>query len=225
MGGDIELTGSRLDGSLTTMGGKVLFEDVEGDVDGKSMGGNVILRNVRRSDGSSTGDMVKISTMGGDVEVDDAPAGADLHTMGGDIEVGRAAGFVKAKTMGGDIELEAIDGWIEATTMGGDIEARMVGDVASGDRHVELTSMSGDVELIVPAGLSMAIDVELAYTKNSSKDYEIESDFDLEISETSDWSHEWGSPRKVIRGKATLGGGEHKVKIRTVNGDVVLKKG
>ena len=34
-----------------------------------------------------TAETVQISTMGGEIEVEDAPEGADLHTMGGDIRV------------------------------------------------------------------------------------------------------------------------------------------
>ncbi len=37
------------------MGGPVLLENVTGDVDGSSMGGSVIYKNVRRADRSSTG--------------------------------------------------------------------------------------------------------------------------------------------------------------------------
>ena len=57
--------------------------------------------------------------MGGAISVDDAPEGAVLSTMGGPIRVRSAARFVKAKTMGGEVRLDAVDGWIDATTMGG----------------------------------------------------------------------------------------------------------
>lgn len=225
MGGDIRLKQSNVDGSLTTMGGEVIFEDVSGDVDGKSMGGNVIMRNVTRPDGSSTGNLVKISTMGGDIEVAEAPAGADVHTMGGDVEIGSAKEFVKAKTMGGDVKLGSVDGWIEATTMGGDVTARMVGDAGRGDRHVELTSMGGDITLTVPAGLSMNVDVELAFTKNSPQNFKITSDFPLKTETSPEWESRWGTPRKIIKGTGQIAGGKHTVKIRTINGNVVLKKG
>ncbi len=108
-----------------------------GDVRGSSMGGNVRYKNVRSRGGRSvaerTGggidevdpDTVQISTMGGEIEVEEAPEGADLHTMGGDIEVHGARRFVRAKTMGGNIEIESIDGWVQATTMGGNIDVHV----------------------------------------------------------------------------------------------------
>jgi DUF4097 and DUF4098 domain-containing protein YvlB len=227
MGGGIELTDSELDGSLETMGGPVLFENVVGDVRGSSMGGNVRFKNVVRRGGEvavpprldsvdGTSETVQISTMGGTIEVEDAPEGANLHTMGGDIRVERAARFVAAKTMGGDIEIEEVDGWVRATTMGGDIEVTVVG--SGGD--VELTSMSGDVTLRVPSGFSMELDLEIAYTRGSSHDYRIVTDYDVKQLATREWDHDHGSPRKYLRGRATVGGGQHRVKIRTVNGSI-----
>jgi len=230
MGGQIRLSNSELDGYLKTYGGEVYFDDVIGDVKGSSLGGNVKYRNVVRRDGEMgsparvsgvevNGDTVQISTMGGAIEIDEAPEGASLHTMGGDIRVTDAQRFVSAKTMGGDIVLDAVDGWIEATTMGGDVEVVLVGD--GGD--VEITSMSGNVNLTIPAGFSAEFDVEIAYTKNSSQDFKVISDFNLKELRTREWDHDHGSPRKFIRAKGTTGSGEHKVKIKTINGDVRIR--
>jgi hypothetical protein len=225
MGGEIVLKNSDLDGKLKTMGGRVLFEDVTGDVNGSSMGGNVIYKNVKNRSGKSTGKMVKISTMGGAINVSDAPEGADVHTMGGSIHIKSAGKFVKAKTMGGDITVDAIDGAIKATTMGGDVEVTMTGNPGKGDRDVKLSSMGGEMTLTVPAALSMDVDIELAYTKNAKKKYKIISDFDLKIKETDTWDDSHGSPRKYIYGKAKIAGGKHKIKIKTINGNIYLKKG
>jgi DUF4097 and DUF4098 domain-containing protein YvlB len=227
MGGAITLTSSELDGYLKTYGGEVRFEDVVGDVKGSSMGGNVKYRNVVRRSGDTgsptrtgggdvNGDTVQISTMGGEIEVDEAPEGASLHTMGGDIRVTDAGRFVDAKTMGGDVVLEAVDGWVKATTMGGDVEVTLIG--SGGD--VELTSMSGDVVLTLPAGFSAEFDIELAYTKNSSQDYKIITDLNLQQSQKNEWVHDHGSPRKYIRATGTVGGGQYKVKIKTINGNI-----
>lgn len=230
MGGRIKLTDSELDGSLQTMGGQVLFENVVGDVTGSSMGGNVRFKNVvRRSGGTATPprlddvdgttDTVQISTMGGAINVDDAPEGANLHTMGGDIRVDDAVRFVAAKTMGGDIKIKSIDGWVKATTMGGDIDVNVIG--TGGD--VELTSMSGDITLVVPSGFSMEFDLEIAYTRGSSQDYKIVTSYDVKELATREWDYDKGSPRKYIRGSGTVGGGQNRIKIRTVNGNIEIK--
>lgn len=225
MGGNIRLVDSDVDGEVSTMGGKVLLENVVGDVDGSSMGGNVIYKNVQRRDGSTTGKEVHISTMGGAIELAEAPHGAKLHTMGGKIEVDSAAVFVDAETMGGNIYLREVDGRVSATTMGGDVEVKIVGDPQKDDRDVEITSMGGEIRLIVPRNFSMEVDIELAYTKRRAGRYSIKSDLNLSTREDSDWDYHHGSARKVIRGSGSFAGGKNRVVIRTINGDVHLRQG
>jgi hypothetical protein len=197
---------------------------VVGNIDGSSMGGNVRMLNVTRRDGAGTGDALVIKTMGGRIDVDDAPGGAKLETMGGNVSVGRAANYVDAKTMGGDIVVGEIAGWIEASTMGGDIEVQVIqGD--HDDYHVELVSMGGEIDLSLPAGLGYSFDVELEVTRNRSGQYEIKTDFPLEIREEERSSRGRGDgPRSVIIGTGRVGDGAHVVKIRTINGNVNLRK-
>jgi len=224
MGGNITLSNSTVNGSLHTMGGEVNISDVTGSVEGTSMGGDVTYDNVKSGSPNSK-DEVKISTMGGDVNVDEALYGANLHTMGGDIEVQKAGEYLKATTMGGEIIVHAIDGWIEANTMGGAIEVTMVGGT-DGDRHVQLESMGGSIELTVPAGLSMEFDVEISLTRDADEDeYDIESDFDVKVEydRTGD-DRRWRSGG-TIRGEGSVQGGRNLIKIRTTNGDVIIRKG
>jgi DUF4097 and DUF4098 domain-containing protein YvlB len=220
MGGNITLKASDLDGSLKTMGGRVLFEDVTGDVKGSSMGGNVVYKNVTNRSGRSTGDEVHITTMGGAINVESAPAGASVQTMGGKIQIGSASKFIKAKTMGGDITIGSVDGWVEAISMAGDINVTSVGE-----GNITLVSMKGDITLVVPAGLSMEIDIQLAYTKDSPQNYKIGSDFEIKQEETAQWEYDQGSPRKYIYGRGSIGGGKNKIRIETINGNVYLKRG
>lgn len=232
MGGQIRLTDSELDGSLKTMGGEVLFENVVGDVTGSSMGGNVRYKNVQRRGGQvgspdrlseideATVETVQISTMGGAIEIEEAPEGASLHTMGGEIHVTDAARFVRAKTMGGDILIESVDGWVKATTMAGDVDVTVTG--SGGD--VELSSYSGDITLHVPSGFSMELELEIAYTRNSRQDYRIDAPFDLQELRTREWDYDNGSPRKFIRASGS-NGGANRVKIETINGNITIVEG
>jgi len=231
LGGEIRLTDSEIDGSLETNGGEVLFRNVVGDIEGSSLGGNIRYMNVIRRNGEFaspprtggvdvSGGTVQISTMGGDIDVDDAPEGVDVHTMGGEIDIRNAVRFVKAKTLGGDIRVDAVDGWVEATTYGGDIEVTVIG--SGGD--VTLTSLSGDVTLAVPSTFSMALDLQIAYTRNSKQNYRIISDFDLQVQETDRWDYEQGTPRKYIYGKGAVAGGMNRVTIETVNGNIYLRR-
>lgn len=235
MGGEIRVTDSTLDGSVRTMGGAVTIENVTGDIKGSSMGGNVRYKNVRSKEGQvaspshgddpALGDVspetVQISTMGGEIKTEDAPEGADVMTMGGNIEIKNARKFVRAKTMGGDITIDAVDGWVQATTMGGSLDVNVTG--AGGD--VALTSMSGNVVLHVPRGFGMALDLEIAYTKNSRKDYQITAPGGLNATASPDWDYDQGSPRKFIRKAGSVNGGGHTVKVKTVNGNITVTEG
>jgi DUF4097 and DUF4098 domain-containing protein YvlB len=187
------------------------------------MGGEVSYRNVKRQDERNDAREVKISTMGGEIEVDDAPGGADVSTMGGEIRIRSAKKYVKAKTMGGEIKIDKIDGGVKATTMGGDIEVDMVGDPDQYDRDVVLSSMGGDIYLTVPAGLSMEFDIKLTLTRRTSNDYKIISDFPIEVEKTGDW--EDSGSRRFIYGTGNVAGGKNKIRIDTVNGDIIIKKG
>jgi DUF4097 and DUF4098 domain-containing protein YvlB len=235
MGGSIQVTDSELDGSMSTMGGTVYLENVVGDLEATSMGGNVKYRNVRSRDGelraphgvSSRGmdeETVVLSTMGGSIDVDDAPAGAAVHTMGGDIEIRNASRFVKAKTMGGDIEIEVDDGWVKATTMAGDVDVVIEEGLGDGGEGVELVSYSGDITLYVPEDLSMDLDLTIAYTRNSKQDFDIISDWDIDIEHSEDWDYDHGTPRKRIYGTGKVKGGRHSIVIETINGDIRLRK-
>ena len=235
MGGAIRVTDSTLDGSVRTMGGAVTIENVVGDVKGSSMGGDVRYKNVRRKDGNVaspsrgdgsastelTPDTVQISTMGGAIRTEDAPEGADVMTMGGDIEIKNARRFVRAKTMGGDIAIDSVDGWVRATTMGGNIDVTVTG--AGGD--VTLTSMSGNVVLHVPRGFGMKLDLEIAFTKNSRKEYRIAAPGGAATTVSPDWDYTQGSPRKYVRKSDSVNGGGHAVTVRTVNGDITVSEG
>ena len=97
----------------------------------------------------------------------------------------------------------------------------MVGDPGVGRRDVEISSMGGEVRLVVPDGLDMEVVIRLSYTRrHANKNYSIHTDFPLDIRTPDQWERKGGSPRKTIHGTGTIGAGTHKISIRTVNGNV-----
>ncbi len=223
MGGEILLEDSDVDGSVHTMGGEITISNVVGNVKSSTMGGEVSYNNFRARSSSGKNAEVKIHTMGGEISVDRADYGADVETMGGEIQIGYAKDHVKASTMGGEITIDELDGWVEATTMGGEIEVHMIGDASEGDRHVELSSMGGDIVLTVPAGLSMDIEAEITVTgRYDSDDFKIESDFDLSVETTQ--ARRSRRDDHIIIATGKTGNGKHKVRIKTINGDIFIKR-
>lgn len=215
MGGNIDLRNSDVDGEVNTMGGNVTIEDVSGSVKGSSMGGNVIYKNVKRKGQTSTDKEIKISTMGGAINLDEAPAGADVHTMGGDITITSASKYVKAKTMGGDIDIKEVDGDVAATTMNGDLHIKILGDGKTSGRDIHLVSMSGDVVLRVPKDFSMDIDAEV-----SNDSYDIFSDFQInkEVLRRHDDEDD-----EYIRGTGKILGGNNVVTLEAKNGNIRIE--
>jgi hypothetical protein len=222
MGGPITLTNSDVDGKVSTMGGKVNIENVTGNVDGSSMGGNVTIKNLKRRDGTSIGKETRISTMGGAIELNSAPYGADVNTMGGDITINSADNFVKAKTMGGKILIKSVNGSVKATTMGGNIE---VTEIGTGDnKDIELKSMSGDITLVVPADLSMNVEARITYNADDRGEFKIHSDYTLNESTSQKEKNNGWRMTEVLTGTGVFNGGKNQVRISTVAGNIYIKK-
>jgi hypothetical protein len=185
--------------------------------------------------------VVSIQKMGGDIDVNDAPHGADLSTMGGNIHLSNAGGPAKVKTMGGSITVhrasasvdastmggsivvDGAGGAVKATTMAGDITARLVGS-STGERDVELSSNAGTILLTVPRDFPMEVQITLAYTRNSNRSYRIVDGIGLSQRTSDDWDSSQGTPRKYIRAEGRVGSGLNHVVIKTINGDVILKQ-
>jgi DUF4097 and DUF4098 domain-containing protein YvlB len=111
-------------------------------------------------------------------------------------------------------------------TMSGDVNVTIACDPEIDDRmrDVDIISMCGEVMLTVPERLSMDIDISLAQTENSTTDYEIISDFEIDKSQSEQWVYDQGTPRKYFYATGSNAGGRNKIKINTVNGNVYLKK-
>jgi DUF4097 and DUF4098 domain-containing protein YvlB len=223
MGGSVKVEDSEADGTVSTMGGSVLIRGVKGNLKGSTMGGTITYDNAAGEEAAGRSAApddkeLHLSTMGGDLKIASTDKKVSGTTMGGDIDVGRAK-EVSMTTMGGDISIGEAPAGAKVSTMGGDPD--------EGERDVEISSMGGDIALTVPAGLSMKFDIEIKYTKKHHRTLpRILSEFPMNIEETPEWDHNWlGQAHKHIYGTGSVGTGEHLIKIRTINGDVTIKKG
>lgn len=159
---------------------------------------------------------------GGDISVPEAPDGAYVTTGGGHIRIGPSGGQVYAQTGGGPIDIGPATGSVEAITGAGDVRIQLEG---AGDHSVRVASGTGDVTLDLPANLNATLDLETAYTENFHRKTRIVSDFPLTVTETSTWddSH-GGTPRRYVRARQTIGSGGNVIRIRTINGDINLRR-
>ncbi len=244
-GGGIRVTDCDLAGSVSTGGGPVLLSRVRGGLTGSSGSGPVVYgdkaggedpdeetadlsgleidRSHTRIRSNEPTGVLHITKAGGDVELDEAPEGAVVHTGGGRVTVGRAAGLVDASTGGGDIELGPVAGSVRAGTGAGDIHVTLAD--AGGERQtVHLTSGSGKMIVELPADFDGAIELETAYTESHGSTTRIDSAWELQREPVTGWDGHEGTPRRYVRARGVLGSGRGLVRIKTVNGDIELRR-
>jgi DUF4097 and DUF4098 domain-containing protein YvlB len=149
--------------------------------------------------------------------------GARLITGGGSIFVGRSAGLVRASTGGGDVTLREVLGSAIVSTGAGDVRITVV-DAAGEAHEIDVTSGRGAIVLELPATLDARLDLETAYTENHRSKTRIDSDFQLHTETTNEWDDSRGTPRRYVRASGVLGAGRGYVRVRTVNGNITVKK-
>jgi hypothetical protein len=167
---------------------------------------------------------LRIRKAGGAIELEEAPAGADLSTGGGEIRVGTAGGPVRVTTGGGDIVIGPTRGSVSAETGAGDVEITVVGSDGK-ERNVEVSSGNGSLVLELPPGFSGRFDLETAYTRNFGRRTRIESAWRLDREETEEWDNRAGTPRKYVRASGRVGDGSGLIRVRIVNGDITIRRG
>jgi beta-lactamase regulating signal transducer with metallopeptidase domain len=247
-GGNIRVYHSRMSGSVSTGGGTVYIQDNDGDLDGSSGSGPTVYSGARsgtikhyddNNSVSISGSGANVSVdehtgeirdsngriiyrkAGGDVNVAEAMSGADIRTGGGAVIIGRSAGDVSVHTGGGSIRIGPLAGRAEANTGAGDVIVDFRG---SRPPSADISSGNGRVEITLPRDFSGTLDLETAYTENLGHRTRINSDWPLSINESADWDDSHGTPRKYVRARRTFGTGGGVISVRTVNGDVVIRR-
>jgi hypothetical protein len=161
---DVELP-RRFDVDVTTSGGAVAIEDLDGRVDARTSGGAIALQAI--------GGPVMASTSGGSIKLASSGGDADLRTSGGSISIGavegsvrartsggsisidRATGPVTAHTSGGSIEIEEVRGSIDATTSGGSVRAYLSEPPGADSR---LQTSGGGITVVLDEGIGVDLD-------------------------------------------------------------------
>jgi len=161
-----------------------------------------------------------MNAAGGAISLVSAPDGARVTTGGGSIRIGPSGGEVYASTGGGPIDVGPATGSVEAHTGAGDVTIELSG---AGAHSVDVTSGKGKVLLVLPRDLNATLELETAYTNNLGHKTRIVSDFPVQTTETSTWDDSEGTPRRYVRARQTIGRGGGVIRVRTVNGDIVLQ--
>jgi len=212
-GGDIEVRHATSRLSLSSSGGDLSLNQIEGPFDAKTMGGDIELIKF-------TGPQGSLATMGGEINLSDCSGVLRINSQGGDIQGKDLRGQVDVSTMGGEIQIDDLQAGATVATMGGDVRINLTLKDFKKPHALRIESKGGDVELSVPAGLPATVLAEIQLSRKdwASKRYDIYSDFPLS-KETSD-----ETDQRVLRSKGEINGGGDPIEIRTVGGDIYIKK-
>ena len=228
-GGPVDVTNSNLSGSVSTGGGPVLIQAVTGGLKGSSGTGDVLYGNGAVTFSKTSRDGVReasdgklyVTKSGGSVTLAEAPRGAVVSTGGGSIRIGTANGDVSARTGGGDVTVGPVRGSAEISTGAGDVRVVVSGIDAN---SVKVSSGNGTVTVRLPRNFSGELDLETAFTDNARNPTRIESDWPLQTSITPDWDSSMGTPRRYVRARESIGNGQARVRVRTVNGNIMIRR-
>lgn len=218
-------------------GKQVLIEVEAPDRGGRDIASDLVIRVPENSS-------LEISTVSADITIEDVKGKQLIETVSGDIDtVAYASNLgiesvsgdidvqgdnkksrIRADSVSGDIEFQSLDGDAEVDTVSGDVvvvdsrfenfEAAAVnGDIVFhaemyGDRRMGFETVNGDIDIKFDGDISARFDIE---TFNG----DIRNCFGPESVRTSKYA-----PGREL--KFTQGGGDGRVVIRTLNGDLRL---
>lgn len=165
-GGNISLQHLEGDQKFRTSGGNLNIDEVSGDVNGATSGGNIVVNHSH--------DNINLSTSGGNIEADDCNGKISLTTSGGNVQLNNIKGNVKTSTSGGNISANAVEGAIAAHTSGGNVDMNSVSgsletatsggsmnvQVAKLGDYVRVSNSGGNINLQLPKDKGMDLHVE-----------------------------------------------------------------
>lgn len=170
-----------------------------GTVDVQSVSGRVRMNARTRS--------INLNTVSGSIDLGGHVGDAQLQSVSGDITAPSVGSMLKAETVSGHMNINGGPYHkAELSTVSGDLQ---LGGGIEGDGSIDIDSMSGDVQLSVPANLSAKI------TANTFSG-QLRSDFG-EATKGED------GPGSELN--ATAGNGRGKLHVETFSGDLKIRKG
>ena len=181
-----------------TVSGNIKLNNIKENVEVKTTSGDVIIANVQ-------GDLAWSSTSGG-LDLANLVGDLDLHTTSGEVSGQEINGDIKASSVSGDLVfLDSQGGLSYLHTTSGKIRAelKVIDKDASG---MSLSTTSGDITLYLPEDASFDLDI-------STVSGEINTGFKVLIDSVS---------KRKLQGEVGTGG--ITIKLKTVSGDISLRK-
>lgn len=179
---------------LTTSGGSIRLDNIDGEVDGRTSGGSIRL--------SGTSADARLTTSGGAIVVGEVGGHVSAKTSGGRIAIEHAGGGVRAKTSGGSIAISSAKA-VDAKTSGGSIQLALTGQP---EKDSQLTTGGGSINV------HLASDVGLRVHGTTSGG---------RVRLADDLAFAGDASKKSVRGSLNEGGPE--LRLRTSGGSIRLQ--
>jgi DUF4097 and DUF4098 domain-containing protein YvlB len=205
-GGGIRIGNVNGDATLETSGGEIIAGQIAGALAAQTAGGDVVLRGATGS--------IAARTSGGQIQIGASDGPVLAQTAGGSIRLLGSRGRMDVKTAGGSIDLWQIRSAVEAATAAG----RILAQIDPADKTFapcEFQNAAGDVLVYVPPDLALTVDAAI----DVAAGYDIITDFPLQIQREKD-----SFVQRTLRGRGDLNGGGEVLRIRTVSGNIEIRK-
>ena len=147
------------------------------------------------------------SSVSGDVEVDGAAGTLRAKSVSGNVRIKDANGTIDAKSVSGEVHVEKASGAVNAKSTSGNVRVDLVR--VDGTNRMEFGSVSGNVNVSLPAGVGAEIEM-------STMSGSLETDFPITIEKK-----EYG-PGRSARGR--VGDGARTLKMSSVSGNLNLRR-
>jgi DUF4097 and DUF4098 domain-containing protein YvlB len=196
----------------TLASGAQTIRGVRGPVKAQAASGSIRVEKIERDTQLTTasgsvsaadiGDEVRVSSASGNVTVTNTRGDLHLHSISGGIRVSNPGGRIEADTSSGDIEIQGAASDVKAGVASGRVSVQ---GNPSADSFWELKSISGAVQLGVPASANLHLSAEAVSG-------EIRTDIPIVIEEQGKHSL-----------RAHMGSGGGRVDVHTVSGEIHVR--
>jgi DUF4097 and DUF4098 domain-containing protein YvlB len=195
--------------SATVASGAQTIRGVRGPVKVQAASGSIRVERVERYTQLSTASgSISAADIGNDLRVSSASGSVTVSNVRGDVHVNALAGVIRISKPGGRIEADTASGEVEIQGAANDVKAHAASGRVSvqgnpgADSYWELKTISGTVQLVVPASANFHLSAEAVSG-------EIRTDIPIVVEEQGKHSL-----------RAHMGSGGGRVDVHTVSGEI-----
>jgi len=148
-GGGVKIDGVEGTHKFSSSGGGVKLENVTGSTEARSSGGGVSATNQNGN--------IRLSSSGGGVTVENAHGNVNASSSGGGVHLTNIDGDVDASSSGGGVSVSGEAAFVKATSSGGSVKV----DITKLTKELYLQSSGGGVDAVIHGGRNLGMDLDL----------------------------------------------------------------